>query len=130
MQAEGVEVNGLRLRIVAGAFGALMALLFAGQALAFECFVEGKPAGAGSVGTVDIATEDFTPAKNNPGTEEQPHGGFVTLDAAGGETFDVFLHIPQGGPNSGNHEIPPVANGVQSNCDGKGLGDIGACFEP
>jgi hypothetical protein len=111
-------VNGSRLRIVAGALGALTALVFAGQALAFECFVEGKPGGAGSVATIDIATE------------EQPHGGFVTLDFGGGQTYDVFLHIPQGGPNAGSHEIPPVANGVQANCDGKGLGEIAACFTP
>jgi hypothetical protein len=123
-------VNGSTLRIVAGALGALTALVFAGQALAFECFVEGKPAGAGSVGTVDIATNEFTPTKNNPGTEERPHGGFVTLDFGGGQTFDVFQHIPQGGPNAGSHEIPPVANGVQADCDGKGLGEIGACFAP
>jgi hypothetical protein len=117
----------LKRKVAAAAFGAFAAFALVGQAMAFECFVENKPAGGGSVGTVDISTEEFVPTKNNPGTEEQPHGGFVTLDFGGGETVDVFLHIPDGGPNAGSHEIPPVASGVQADCDGKGLGEISAC---
>jgi len=114
-------------KVTGAALGAFAAFALVGQALAFECFVENKQAGGGSVGTVNIATEEFVPTKNNPGTEDQPHGGFVTLDFGSGQTVDVFLHVPQGGPNAGNHEIPPVANGVQANCDGKGLGDLSAC---
>src|SRR5687767_13559773 len=105
-------------KVAGAAVGALAAFALVGQALAFECFVENKPTGAGSIGTVDIATDEFVPNKPNPGagTPEGPHhGAFVTLDFGGGETVDIFLHIPQGGPNAGNHEIPPVANGVQSN---------------
>ena len=114
-------------KIAAAALGAVAAFAVVGQAMAFECFVENKHAGGGSVGTVDTATGDFVPTKNNPGTEQKPHGGFVTLDFGGGQTGDIFVHIPQGGPNAGNHEIPPVANGVQANCDGKGLGELSAC---
>ena len=40
------------------------------------CQVANKPVGAGSVGTVNIDTGAFTPAKPNPGTETQPHGGW------------------------------------------------------
>ena len=56
-----------------------LALAVAVPASAFDCTVAKKPAKAGSVGLVDTATGEFTPSKNNPGTEERPHGGFVEL---------------------------------------------------
>ena len=65
---------------------------------------------AGAVGVVDINTGEFTPTKNNPGTEEKPHGGFVEL--TDGETVNTstFLHAPQG-------VMPPVREGgSQANC--------------
>ena len=90
--------------------------------LAFDCAVAKKPPNAGAVGVVDINTGEFTPTKNNPGTEEKPHGGFVVL--TDGETVNTstFLHAPEG-------VLPPVREGgPQNNCDGKGLDSIEACF--
>lgn len=107
-------------RYVLGAVaGSLLFLFSAGQALAFDCFVANKPTGAGSVGVVDIfGGETFTPGKNNPGTEEQPHAGFVTLDF-GGEQYDVFTH----------QILPPVRDGgSQQNCDGKGIDSTEICL--
>jgi hypothetical protein len=99
----------------------LVALALAAPAQAFDCTVANKPPTAGSVGVVDITTGEFTPLKSNPGTDEHPHGGFVTL-TDGEVTTSTFLHAPQG-------VLPPVRpGGPQDNCDGKGLDSIGECF--
>jgi hypothetical protein len=90
-------------------------------ALAFDCTVAKKPATAGAVGIVDITTDQFTPLKPNPGTEEKPHGAFVAL-TDGEITFSTFLHAPGG-------VLPPVREGgAQHNCDGKGLDSLEVCF--
>jgi hypothetical protein len=91
--------------------------------LAFDCLNPNKPTGAGSVGTVDLNTGEFTPGKPNPGTEDQPHGGFVTL-TDGEFSADTYLHAPDG-------VLPPVREGgPHNNCDGKGLDSAEACFSP
>ena len=98
-----------------------VALAVAVPASAFDCTVAKKPAKAGSVGVVDTATGEFTPSKNNPGTEERPHGGFVELQF-GETTTSTFLHAPDG-------VLPPVREGgSQNNCDGKGLDSLEQCF--
>ena len=75
---------------------------------------------AGAVGIVD-ADDVFTPLKSNPGTEEQPHGGFVAF-TDGEITVSTFLHAPDG-------VLPPVrSGGPQDNCDGKGLDSLEECF--
>jgi hypothetical protein len=90
-------------------------------ALAFDCAVAKKPATAGAVGIVDITTDEFTPLKPNPGTEEKPHGAFVAL-TDGEISFSTFLHAPGG-------VLPPVREGgSQHNCDGKGLDSLEVCF--
>jgi hypothetical protein len=99
----------------------VLALVFAVPALAFDCAVAKKPPLAGAVGVVDTSTEEFTPTKPNPGTEEQPHGGFVALQF-GEFTTSTFLHAPDG-------VLPPVRpGGSQDNCDGKGLDSIEECL--
>ena len=111
----------MRLRVSALPGAVLVALVLAVPAQAFDCTVAKKPPRAGAVGVVDINTGEFTPTKNNPGTEEKPHGGFVVL--TDGETFNTstFLHAPQG-------VMPPVREGgSQANCDGKGLDSIELC---
>ena len=95
------------------------ALALVGSASAHFCFVENKPAGAGSAGTFEVTTETFT--------QTQGGGAFVTATADGVPIGDVFIHVPQGGPNAGNETIPPVAMGVQDNCDRKGLGELLDC---
>jgi hypothetical protein len=100
---------------------AAVALVFALPATAFDCSVAKKPPLAGAVGIVDTSTDEFTPTKPNPGTETQPHGGFVALDF-GSFTTSTFLHAPDG-------VLPPVRpGGPQDNCDGKGLDSIEECL--
>ena len=89
---------------------------------AFDCAVANKPPLAGAVGLVDITTGEFTPTKNNPGTEEKPHGGFVVLTDGETVTTSTFLHAPNG-------VLPPVREGgSQNNCDGKGLDSLEVCL--
>ncbi len=100
---------------------AAAALAYAIPAYAFDCSVAKKPPQAGAVGVVDLNTDEFTPLKRNPGTEEQPHGGFVVL-SDGEFSTSTFLHAPQG-------VLPPVRpGGPQDNCDGKGLDSLEECF--
>jgi hypothetical protein len=71
---------------------------------------------------VDITTDEFTPLKNNPGTEEQPHGAFVALAVGDQGVASTFLHAPQG-------VLPPAREGgSQHNCDGKGIDSLEVCF--
>ena len=98
-----------------------LALTAAVPALAFDCTVANKPPLAGAVGIVDITTGAFTPLKSNPGSDAQPHGGFVAL-TDGTFTISTFLHAPDG-------VLPPVRpGGPQDNCDGKGLDSIEECL--
>jgi len=109
-------------KIVAAAGAAALALALAVPANAFDCVVAKKPPRAGAVGVVDINTGQFTPLKNNPGTEEQPHGSFLVL--TDGEEFETstFLHAPDG-------VLPPAREGgSQHNCDGKGIDSIEVCL--
>ena len=108
-------------KLSAGLGVAVLALAIAVPANAFDCTVAKKPARAGAVGVVDITTDEFTPLKKNPGTEERPHGAFVALEGDGVST-STFLHAPQG-------VMPPVREGgSQNNCDGKGLDSIEQCL--
>jgi hypothetical protein len=105
-------------------FALLCAMTFvlavAAPAFAFDCMVAKKPPLAGAVGIVD-ESDNFTPLKSNPGTEEHPHGGFIAF-TDGTNTVSTFLHAPDG-------VLPPVREGgPQDNCDGKGLDAIDVCF--
>lgn len=108
-------------RVIALSSAALLAFAIAGQALAFDCLPVNKKPGAGSVGTFNFITEEFTPAKNNPGDDNHSHGGFITF-TDGELTADTFVHAPDGA-------LPPVREGgPQHNCDGKGLDAADVCF--
>jgi hypothetical protein len=110
-------------KLLAAVAAAALALSLAAPAYAFDCSVAKKPPTAGAVGVVDVNTEDFTPLKNNPGTDEHPHGGFIALADGDQVLTSTFLHAPQG-------VLPPVRpGGPQDNCDGKGLDSIEECFE-
>ncbi len=114
----------MRLRSlgVASIVAAVAAVVVAVPALAFDCTVAKKPTGAGSAATVSTSTGSVIPNKPNPGTQEQIHGGFVTLDFGGGVQADTFVHAHQG-------VLPPVQEGgSQHNCDGKGLDSIEVCL--
>ena len=99
--------------------GATLALGVAGPALAHDCFVAKKQLTAGAVVLVNEGGE--TILKNNPGTEEKPHGNFVAISFGGFEA-SILLHAPGG-------VLPPAREGgSQYNCDGKGIDAISACF--
>ena len=105
----------------AGILAGALTLSIAGQALAFDCLNPNKQAGAGSAFTIEVFNEEAppTPNKNNPGTFDRPHGGFITIQA-GDITADTFSH----------KVLPPVMpGGPHHNCDGKGLDSAEVCFE-
>jgi hypothetical protein len=111
----------MRLKLFALLSALALTLIVAAPAFAFDCSVAKKPPTAGAVGIVDINTDEFTPLKSNPGTEDQAHGGFVVL-TDGEFTTSTFLHAPQ-------DVLPPVRDGgPQANCDGKGLDSLEVCF--
>ena len=93
-------------RLVAVLCVAGVALAYAVPAYAFDCAVAKKPARAGAAGEVNIATGEFTPLKNNPGTEDRVHGGFIAL-TDGVNSTSTFAHAPQG-------VLPPVRESVLS----------------
>jgi hypothetical protein len=108
-------------RLLAVLCAVAVALAVAVPAYAFDCTVAKKPATAGAAAIVDFTTEEVTPLKPNPGTEEQIHGGFIAL-TDGTNTVSTFVHAPQG-------VLPPVREGgSQHNCDGKGLDSLEVCF--
>jgi hypothetical protein len=108
-------------KLIAGACSVSLALGATAPAFAFDCSVAKKPPTAGAVGTVDVTTGEFTPLKNNPGTDDKVHGGFIAL-TDGTNSTSTFAHAPDG-------VLPPTREGgVQDNCDGKGLDSIEACF--
>ena len=112
---------------VAAATVGLLAIT-AGPAFAHDCFVANKPAGAGSVVTVDLTTSPptETPNKPNPGSEEKPHGAFVTLVGLPTGPVDVFVKAPEkaGGVIPGATAQAEKGKG----CDGKGLELISSCL--
>jgi hypothetical protein len=106
------------LAVIGAAAVALVAVVPAAQA--FDCSVAKKPATAGAAGIVD-QSDNFTPLKPNPGTDEHIHGGFIAL-TDGTNTASTFVHAPDG-------VLPPVRDGgPQDNCDGKGLDALDVCF--
>jgi len=112
----------MRSKLIAAVAAAALALSAVAPAYAFDCFVAKKPPRAGAVGVVDVNTDEFTPLKNNPGTEEQPHGAFVALADGDQDVASTFLHAPNG-------VLPPAREGgSQHNCDGKGIDSLEVCF--
>ena len=108
-------------KLTAGVCVFALALGSAAPALAHDCAVAKKPARAGAVVEVNVVTGEETVLKNNPGTEEKPHGAFVSL-TDGEQSFSTFLKAPQG-------VLPPSREGgSQYNCDGKGLDSLSVCF--
>jgi hypothetical protein len=111
----------MRRKLAALLLACATALTLAVPAFAFDCTVAKKPPTAGAVGIVNITTDEFTPLKKNPGTDEKPHGAFVAL-TDGTISVSTFLHAPGG-------VLPPAReDGSQHNCDGKGIDSLEVCF--
>jgi hypothetical protein len=113
----------MRLKLPLGlSLCAIVLGVLAPTAMAFDCVVAKKPATAGAVVSVNIATGDETLLKPNPGTEEKPHGSFVALTDGATFSTSVFLRAPEG-------VLPPAREGgSQHDCDGKGIDSLEACF--
>jgi hypothetical protein len=110
----------MRLKAFALACTTMLVLVVAAPAFGFDCTVAKKPPTAGAVGIVD-ASDNFTPLKPNPGTEEHPHGAFIAF-TDGTISASTFLHAPGG-------VLPPAREGgSQHNCDGKGIDSLEVCF--
>jgi hypothetical protein len=127
----------MRLRRVLLAIVSVASILVmtASQALAFDCIVANKPIGAGSAATIDFDSGTVTPNKPNPGTEQSPHGAFVTVTGSvDGQTItvDTFVRAPMDSqaPFAEPGVIPGATKQEQNGggCDGKGLDTIEACF--
>jgi hypothetical protein len=98
---------------VALLFALLLTLMMTSVVSAHYCTNPNKPDGAGSIGTINIATGEETITKKN--------GGFITI--TDGETFsvDVFNHVllPEGALNAGPGD---------NQCDGKGVDNALVCL--
>ncbi len=108
-------------KLTAGVCAFTLTLGSAAPALAHDCFIAKKPAKAGSVVEVNVTNGQETVLKNNPGTDDKPHGAFVAL--TDGQTFSTstFVKAPGG-------VLPPAREGgPQYNCDGKGIDAFSAC---
>ena len=106
----------LRTRLMVFLATAMMlTMMVAAPAFAHHCANVSKQSGAGSIGTYNIATDEFTPAKENGG------GGFVTVTDGSTFSYDTFANktLPEGAMAAGP--------GGDSQCDGVGIDDAMAC---
>ncbi len=103
-------------RWVVGIAGAVaLTVAVAGPVAAHDCINASKPAGAGSVGTVNVGDGSLTQSG-------QRGGGFVTItDGTEVDTAEVFIHtsLPDGARNAGPGD---------NICDGIGIDDGPSCF--
>ena len=106
-------MNVVKRSFVTAVGAAALALIAVAPASAHFCSNVSKQAGAGSVGTYNIATGQFT--------ENQKNGGFVTI-TDGTFAYDVFLHqmLPEGALAAG-----PEGDDA---CDGQAVDFALACL--
>ena len=92
----------------------MLVVTAASPAFAMHCTNVEKRAGAGSIGTFNVVTENFTSTKE--------HGGFITVTDGSTFSYDIFLHgtRPEGAMAAGP--------GGDSECDGVGIDDALACL--
>ena len=107
-------MNNVRL-LTATAATALALVVGTGPALAHYCSNVSKQAGAGSIGTYNIVTESFTPAK-------QGGGAFITVTDGQTFSFDAYTHhtLPEGALAAGP--------GGDDECDGQAIDNALACL--
>ncbi len=97
----------------------MLTVMAAAPAFAHYCTNVSKKAGAGSVGTYNVVTESFTPAKKPAGKGE--NGGFITF-TDGSFSYDIYLHqtLPEGALAAGP--------GGDDQCDGQAVDNALACL--
>ena len=94
---------------------ALALAVGSGSAFAHYCTNVSKQAGAGSMGTYNVVTETFTPAKRGG-------GAFMTITDGRSFSYDVFAHrtLPDGALAAGP--------GGDDQCDGQGIDNALDCL--
>ena len=92
----------------------MLVMSAASPAFAHTCANVSKNTGAGSIGTVNIATGEETFTKE--------HGAFITITDGSTFSYDVFANktLPEGA-----HAAGP---GGDSECEGVGIDDAAACL--
>ncbi len=82
-------MNLVKRSLVTAAGAVALTLVAVAPASAHYCSNVSKQAGAGSIGTYNVVTDAFTPAK--------PNGGFLTI-TDGHASFDAYFHqmLPEG----------------------------------
>ncbi len=97
----------------------MLTAMTAAPAFAHYCSNVSKKAGAGSIGTYNVVTESFAPAKQLAGKGE--NGGFITI-TDGGSSYDVYLHqlLPEGALAAGP--------GGDDECDGQAVDSALTCL--
>jgi hypothetical protein len=107
-------MNNVRI-LTATAATALALVVGTGPALAHYCSNVSKQAGAGSIGTYNIATESFTPAKKGG-------GAFITVTDGQSFSFDAYMYhtLPEGALAAGP--------GGDDQCDGQAIDNALACL--
>ena len=97
----------------------MLTAMTAAPAFAHYCTNVSKKAGAGSIGTYNVVTESFAPAKKLAGKGE--NGGFITF-TDGSFSYDVYLHqtLPEGALAAGP--------GGDDQCDGQAVDNALACL--
>ncbi len=92
----------------------MVAMSVASPAFAHHCANVSKNGGAGSIGTINVATGEETFTKQN--------GGFITVTDGSTFSYDIFVHgtRPDGAMAAGP--------GGDSECDGVGIDDAFACL--
>lgn len=85
----------------------------ASPAFAHHCANVDKKSGAGSIGTVNVATGEETFTKQN--------GAFITITDGSTFSYEVFIHrtLPEGARAAG-----PEGDNM---CDGSGIDDVEVC---
>ncbi len=105
-----------RVRILTATAATALALVVgSSSAAAHYCTNVSKHAGAGSMGTYNIVTETFTPAKKGG-------GAFVTITDGKSFSYDVFMH------NTLRDGALAAGPGGDDMCDGQGIDNALACL--
>lgn len=107
-------MNKVRI-LTATAATALALVVGTAPALAHYCSNVSKQQGAGSIGTYNVVTETFTPAKKGG-------GAFITVTDGQSFSYDVYRHhtLPEGALAAGP--------GGDDQCDGQAIDSTFACL--
>ena len=106
----------LRMRLTVFLAAAMMLTMMAtAPAFAHQCANVSKKAGAGSIGTYNVVTANFTPSKRSG-------GAFITITDGSTFSYYVYLHnmLPEGAMAAGP--------GGDDECDGKAVDNALVCL--